>query len=63
MTFPLHLIITINPIVAILTVLRERGTFGAVIVPFAVQPTGQTDLASSMPIVSFAAGQTTAVSD
>ena len=50
------------PIVAVLTVLRERGTFGAVIVPFTVQPTGQIDLVSSMPIVTFAAGQNTAVS-
>ena len=50
-------------IVAVLTVLRERGTFGAVIVPFVVEPTGQNDLTSSLPIVSFAAGQATAVGD
>lgn len=47
--------------VAVLTVLRDRGTFGAVTIPFTVEPAGQNDLTSQVSVVSFTAGQTTAV--
>ena len=49
--------------VAILTVIRDRGTFGQIVIPVAISPAGQTDLTLSSPVVTFSPGQISSVSE